>query len=151
MIIFDDLLKWTLVSRTEVQKEIEELMARAEVKKTSPNIEVWDHLNIIDMKGAALLTHISLFTAIASLLLEFSEGEDMEMVFAVELAVYLVLAFLCLRCFRVGMSKVSRRKNGELEAIVKEMIYRRKLYIFCLEATGAATVGLIVATVFKVL
>lgn len=157
MFFFDYFLKRLLVSECSVTKEIDRLDARLDLRGQSKGDEVWDYMNVIDAKASAMLGHISIFAAVAGILLSTTESEPkIRIVLSIEFTALLFLTFLCLRCIRIIASSAVDTKDEEnpvdkavLREGVREMLYRRRIYVFVHETTGVVTLAMIATALFK--
>ena len=102
---------------------------------------------IIDVKAAGLLTHVSMMIAGLGLLVPLVATRPVEEAIIVfEIAVYLLLAVGCLRCLSVFHPQELSASKAELKARTNgELMLRRELYGFCIRVAIVFTV-LVLAT-----
>ena len=107
-------------------------------------------MDVIDTKASALLAHLSIFAAVAGILLGQSDPEsNLRLLLLGEFISLLVLAIICLRCLRMLLpSDVTSEDDIILRQAMGEMLYRRKIYIFAHEASGLVTIFLIGTAIF---
>lgn len=145
MFVFDA-LKPLLVSEKNVADE-EKLLNSIEADRGMTTGQlVWDYMDVVDAKSSALLTHISIFAALAGILFASkSPGDSGYWITGLEFLLLCLCATLCLRCLRI-IGPGQRRKFQEFGAVqgaIREMIYRRKIYVFCREAAGILALTII--------
>ncbi|WP_299889000.1 hypothetical protein [uncultured Ruegeria sp.] len=138
---FYPLLRKMFVSqeRTDV---IEEIVNRQSEQREIPTAQAcWDILDAIDVKATALLTHISLMTAIVGIVfVSFGESRVEQIVVLIEMIAYLILGVMCLQCFRLGQGRGSKlEEEVVIEGRLDEIAFRWDLHRFCLNATTLVT------------
>lgn len=151
MILIDSLLKRMIVPSSSIEAEIERLNARLDLRGHKKGDEVWDYLDTIDAKASAMLGHISIFSAVAGILLSTSTGEpSIRLALTIEFVSLLFLTFLCLRCLRILVPNADE-VDGEVayRNAVHEMLYRRHIYVFVHEVSGFITLAMIITAVLK--
>ena len=153
MLVVDLILKPLVAPESSIDKELESLALRSEFRSQSVGDEVFEYLDVIDTKASALLGHISIFSAVAGLLLSLSEAQTWtRLALTVEFIVLLTLTFLCLRCLRLITPKQTLTTDQlVLRDAVREMLYRRRVYIFTHEVSGMVTIALIATTILEFL
>ena len=123
------------------------------------NAERW--ISALESKTGTLLTHISMMIAITGLMLAISNDSMWyEVVLALELIFYLLLALLCIRCqkhyrtdeFSKTISRGRESKNHPphnvyQSAVFGELFYRERLFRF-IQRTLYVLTFLLILTVF---
>ena len=151
MFILDFTLKRMIVPARAVDAEIERLKVRLNLRGHTKADEVWEYMDVIDAKASAMLGHISIFAAVAGLLLSTSqEPSSIRLALSIEFVSLLFLTFLCLRCLRIiSPSKKETSEETEYRSAVREMLYRRRIYVFVHELSGVITLAMIATATFK--
>ena len=141
----DPFLKSLIVSNKLVEAEIERLKLRDKIRGHKVGDEVWDYLDVIDAKASALLGHISIFAAVAGYLLSTTEEVSLfRTALTVEFISLLFLTFLCLRCLRIIVPSPNETSAETVyRSAVREMLYRRRVYVFVHAMSGLVTLAMI--------
>lgn len=153
MLGFDMALKRLIVPDGHVDIEIERLRVRSPLRSHTDGDEVWEYLDVIDAKASAMLGHISIFAAVAGLLLTTTDdASQLRLALSIEFVALLFLTFLCLRCLRIIVpTKKETSDDIVYRSAVREMLYRRRIYVFVHEVTGIVTLTMIATAVLKFL
>ncbi len=155
MFFLDRLLKPLLTNEKAIEHELEFLGSIEKLREMSKGQLVWDYLDIIDAKAAALLTHISIFAALAAVLYTGAEAGTWEKHWlGAEFLAMCLVAIICLRCLRT-LSSDSRQTPAEdddeldyrLREGTKELIYRRRLFSACREAASILAFAVLVTEI----
>jgi hypothetical protein len=100
----------------------------------------------IDAKASAVLTHVSVMVATAGILMSYVAQSALERTIMVsELALYLLIAVLCIRCIMHPPNWQADLSHPEvLREINGEVLYLRRLVYFCSAFTVTVTMILMV-------
>ncbi|MEO1733505.1 MAG: hypothetical protein AAFR45_07745 [Pseudomonadota bacterium] len=134
---------------TVLQAMVDRQMAERSISAAQAQ---WDILDIIDTKAGALLTHISLMTAIVGIMLvSFVESRLEQGILLLEMIAYLILGVMCLQCFRLGQGRGSDLEEEiVIEGRMHEIAFRWDLHRFCLNTTTLVTLFFIATMVLHV-
>jgi hypothetical protein len=101
----------------------------------------------IDAKATGLLTHVSMMIAGLGLIAPLVANHRLEEgIIVLEMALYLVLAIGCLRCLNVfNPHELTGETAGMSTTLGHELLLRRELYAFCVQAATILTICIVVS------
>ncbi|MEP2472554.1 MAG: hypothetical protein ABJH45_13450 [Paracoccaceae bacterium] len=155
MFVIDLFLKPLLTSEAEIERELKFYAPIEKLRGMSTGQLVWEYLDIIDAKASALLTHISIFAALAGLLYTSeSDGTWEKNWLGAEFVAMGLIAIICLRCLRTLSADSRAKAHDEEDASdfwmhegTKELIYRRKLFAFYRESVSFLAIAVIITEI----
>lgn len=159
MFVIDLFLKPLLTSEAGIEKELKFYAPIEKLRDMSTGQLVWEYLDIIDAKASALLTHISIFAALAGLLYTSAgDGTWEKSWLGAEFLAMCLVAIICLRCLRTLSADSRTMEDNEQEASdfwmregTKELIYRRKLFAFCRESASFLAIAVLITEIVSYL
>ncbi len=153
LILIDKLFRDLIVPEAAIEAEILHLKTREEIRDQSAADEVIEYMDAIDAKASGMLTHLSIFAAIAGFIQQTEHsGGFLAQALLVEFIFLLFLTIVCLRCLRILTTPRAMTNSDDMFRYnIKEMLYRRRLYIFVHEAGGLVTLSIIATTLFSYL
>ena len=142
---FFDILIFGVILKDHTENDLEKIRLSAEdvSDKKRHRAFIFEIMNALDSKTAALLTHISLLVAVLSFYYTFKNPTGfLKFIILTEITSYLILTLFCLRSIRMtsGLSDVSKDETKSLQI---ELYKRRSTYDFAASATIIVTLIMI--------
>lgn len=153
---FDELISKVLVNRKALRQELKfhnfRERARGELKPDIVQSVLYDMSSIND-KVSSLLQHISVIVAGLAVLYATTKSRNLEITIAIILVFYIFNSIILLRCLNIMGQPHMFDFTASLKyrnAILKEVLIRRKLFVLALRITIMTSIFSAVAFIFLV-